>query len=143
MLTKFDYTYYDSKSIVKVILGDYIRSDEEFDNFTDEWSEINKKRNYILIIDTSNVESINIKYVYKLAQFIKSLKECDFKHLQLTIIMIKNSFVNRLLDMLLYIQSPIATVYIINDFKYIDDIFNNKNSDNLLNNPNIKVHLPY
>ena len=63
MFAQYDYTLYESESIVKVTLSSYIENDMDFDIFLLKWLELyNNKKNFIFIFDTSDVGYIPLKY---------------------------------------------------------------------------------
>ena len=74
-------------------------------------------------------EDFNIKYSFKMSAFIKRLKRQPVQYLQRSIIIVNNSFIQSLLDLIFFIQSPVAPVYIIKDINYVQKILDNSLND--------------
>ena len=80
MFAKFDES---EKPIIKIKLGLNIKDEEDYDKFTSKWLQLeDNKEEYHYIIDTTDCGLINIKYCYKIAGFIKSIKAREKKYLQ-------------------------------------------------------------
>ena len=93
-----------------------LETNEEFNMLIDEWLKLYEKKVYFtFIFDTTNLEVYNIKYSFKMSAFIYRLKKESVQYLQKSIIIVKNNFIQYLLDLIFFIQSPVATVYIIKD----------------------------
>ena len=93
-----------------------LETNEEFNMLIDEWLKLYDKKVYFtFIFDTTNLEVYNIKYSFKMSAFIYRLKREPIQYLQKSIIIVKNNFIQYLLDLIFFIQSPVATVYIIKD----------------------------
>lgn len=128
MFATFDNTY-APYYIIK--LKGIIKNDDDFYNFTNYWINLNnKKESFIFIFDTTQVGLINLKYSFMMALFIKKLKKNN-NYLLKSIIIINNNFVKSLLDLIFYIEKPIATVYLTKDtlesiIINIDEILNKK-----------------
>ncbi|MBE29545.1 hypothetical protein CL646_05720 [bacterium] len=127
MFAQYDYSLYESESIVKVTLSSYIENDMDFDIFLLKWLELyNNKKTFIFIFDTSDVGYIPLKYSLRMSIFIKNLKKQDFQYLQKSIILVNSNIVKYMLDFIFMIQPPVAPVYITNDIEEISDIINNR-----------------
>jgi hypothetical protein len=127
MFVKFNY---DNFPNVHVTFGK-LNSNEEFNILTNEWLKLyEQKMPFTFIFDSSNLEVYNIKYSLKMSAFIYRLKKEPIQYLQKSIIIVNNSFIQSLLDLIFFIQSPVAPVYIIKDSNnvqkilddYLDDI---------------------
>ena len=93
-----------------------LETNEEFNMLIDEWLKLYEKKVYFtFIFDTTNLEVYNIKYSFKMSAFIYRLKKQSVQYLQKSIIIVKNNFIQYLLDLIFFIQSPVAPVYIIKD----------------------------
>ena len=93
-----------------------LETNEEFNMLIDEWLKLYDKKVYFtFIFDTTNLEVYNIKYSFKMSAFIYRLKKQSVQYLQKSIIIVKNNFIQYLLDLIFFIQSPVAPVYIIKD----------------------------
>ena len=116
-LTKFPLVY------IKLI--GKIENDNDFKSFTQEWENLyNYNENFIMIFDTSEIGSVNIKYCFLLSYFIKKLKKKDPQHLLFSLIYTPSSYIEKLLRFIFYLTSPIAPVYIIknNEDSYINNL---------------------
>ena len=134
MFAEFDYSDYDSKSIVKVKLNKTIENDPDFYDFTVRWLNLYElKKDFTFIFNADSVGYVPIKYSFKMALFIKSLKTRNRQYLKKSIIIIKNKFARALLDLIFLIQSPVAPVYIIQDHELVDNILENRDNLNNLN----------
>lgn len=106
---------------VHIKLNENIKNDEDYENFTNNWLNLYQRRQYYyLIIDTTLTGLINLKYVIKIANFIKWLKNnvndlYDNQWLQYSIILVRNNFVLQLFNIIFNITKPIAPVFLIYD----------------------------
>ena len=129
MFAIYDYSRYESETIVKVTLSSHIKNDMDFDIFLFKWLELyNNKRPFIFIFDTSNVGYIPLKYSLRMSAFIKKLKKQECQYLQKSIILVNSNIVKYMLDFIFMIQPPVAPVYITNNDKEINSIINNIDS---------------
>ena len=119
MFVKFNY---DNFPNVHVTFGK-LNSTEEFNILTSEWLRLyEQKKSFIFIFDSSNLEVYNIKYSLKMSAFIHRLKKEPEQYLQKSIILVTNSFIQHLLDLIFFIQSPVAPVYIVREKEDIQKI---------------------
>lgn len=124
---------YSKKPLIIVNFNGKIENDKDFKNFLDEWGQLYKEERYFsFIFDTTMMETTSIKYVYQMTKFISKLKKEKIQYLCKNIIIIKNSFIRFFINIIFCIQSPVATVYLI-------DNNNNNNSfvEKLLHSSNI------
>lgn len=113
---------YDNFPNVQVTFGK-LNSTEEFNILTSEWLRLyEQKIPFTFIFDASNLEVYNIKYSFKMSAFIKRLKRQPVQYLQKSIIIVNNSFIQHLLDLIFFIQSPVAPVYIVREKEDIQKI---------------------
>lgn len=111
--------------IVKVTMNGKPESDEDFDNFLNEWTKLYEERNdFIFVFYTENVSNPHIKYSIKMSQYIKNLRKKDYQYLQKSIILINRNKVRWMLDFIFSIQPPVADVYLIDTNKYNFDLSN-------------------
>ena len=123
MFVQFNYTNFPN---VYVTFGK-LNSTEEFDILTSEWLRLYKQQlPFTFIFDASNLEVYNIKYSFKMSAFIHRLKKEPEQYLERSIILVTNSFIQNLLDLIFFIQSPVAPVYIIREKEDIQKILNNE-----------------
>ena len=95
----------------------------EFDELLNEWLKLyENKKDFIFVFDTSELEVYNIKYCFKISAFIYRLKKEPYQYLQKSIIIVKNNFIQHLLDLIFFIQSPVAPVYIVREKEDIQKI---------------------
>ena len=113
---------YDNFPNVHVTFGK-LNSTEEFNILTSEWLRLyEQKIPFTFIFDSSNLEVYNIKYSFKMSAFIHRLKKEPEQYLQRSIILVTNSFIQHLLDLIFFIQSPVAPVYIVREKEDIQKI---------------------
>ena len=113
---------YDNFPNVYVTFGK-LNSTEEFNILTNEWLRLyEQKIPFTFIFDTTNLEVYNIKYSFKMSAFIYRLKKEPEQYLQRSIILVTNSFIQHLLDLIFFIQSPVAPVYIVREKEDIQKI---------------------
>ena len=126
MFVKFNY---DNFPNVRVTFGK-LNSTEEFNIMTSEWLRLyEQKIPFTFIFDTTNLEVYNIKYSFKMSAFIYRLKKEPEQYLQRSIILVKNSFIQHLLDLIFFIQSPVAPVYIVRENDDIHKILDGEEVD--------------
>ena len=126
MFVKFNY---DNFPNIYVTLGK-LNSIEEFNILTNEWLKLyEQKIPFTFIFDSTNLEVYNLKYSFKMSEFIYKLKKKPIQYLQKSIIIVNNSFIQSLLDLIFFIQSPVAPVYIIRDSDNVQKILDNNLND--------------
>ncbi len=107
--------------------------DEGFEDFIQQWRNLYKKHiDFCLVFDTSKVGWVNPKYAWRMANFINELKKqqeaLDGKEfLQNSFIFYKSWYVKTLLDLIFYLQPPVAPVKILPHDNNILEIFRVKN----------------
>ena len=132
MFAHYNYKDYEKKKIVKVVFNSNINDDNDFNSFLNNWLQLyNLQKDFIFIFDTSNVRYIPIKYCFKMSAFIKNLKKKDYQYLQKSIIIVQSNFVKSMLDLIFYIQPPVAPVYLIQKQEDIQDILNDNIPQNI------------
>jgi hypothetical protein len=109
-------TYDDSEfPIIRVKLQGKIQNNVDFCNFITTWESYNLRRNeYIFIFDSREVGYVNIKYAFKMANFIKELKRKE-QYLKSSIIIVENKYIRFLLNLIFKLQKPVADVYMTRD----------------------------
>ena len=123
MFAEYDYSLYDTNSIVKIKINKEIEDNKDFNDFLNKWLELyEREKDFIFIFDTSDVGFIPIKYSIQMSLFIKKLKKRDYHYLQKSIIFVKSNIVKRMLDFIFMLQPPVAPVYIINNLDHIQYI---------------------
>tara|TARA_B100000925_G_C21812829_1_gene389534 strand:+ start:190 stop:636 length:447 start_codon:yes stop_codon:yes gene_type:complete len=113
-----------------LLLND-ITNDKNYSDLTNIIESCYEKHEYFnLIIETKNLErkKIHMKYLYKLAQFLKKMKNNETTYLLKTTIHVYDDFTNNLLYTLFtFLCSPLAQVEII----YYKSRNNNNNLENI------------
>ena len=105
---------YDNFPIVKVDLSGTILSNDDFTNFTQQWLELyNKKEYFEFIFDTKKCGLVNPKYCLYTALFIKSIKKQKIQYLKNSKIFVYNKYIYKLLQIIFYIEKPVAPVEIL------------------------------
>tara|TARA_Y100000741_G_scaffold360274_1_gene342260 strand:+ start:992 stop:1438 length:447 start_codon:yes stop_codon:yes gene_type:complete len=123
MFAEYDYSLYETNSIVKIKLNKKIEDNKDFNDFLNKWLELyEREKDFIFIFDTSDVGFIPIKYSIQMSLFIKNLKKRDYHYLQKSIIFVKSNIVKQMLDFIFMLQPPVAPVYIINNLDHIEYI---------------------
>ena len=108
--------------------------DEGFQDFIQQWRNLyDEHRDFYLIFNTSEVGWVNPKYAWEMASFIEELREQQEKldgkeYLQQSFIFYKSWYVKLLLNVIFYLQTPIAPVEILPHDKNILDMFRLKNN---------------
>jgi len=107
--------------IVQVQMKGTIKDDEDFKHFTDKWLEYyEKKQDFVFIFDTTEVGFVNMKYAFKMANFVKELKKRKVQYLKHSVIIANNWWVKFLLKIIFFIQSPVCTIEYHSDFTNLD-----------------------
>lgn len=109
-----------------------IKDNNDFKKFCETWESYDLKEiKYTFIFDTSNVGYIPIKYSYKMSSFISSLKKRKKAYnnvfLSKSIIICNNIYIRGLLELIFYLQSPVANVYIVNNTEKAEQLYTNTN----------------
>ena len=109
----FAHYNYDNFPVVFVTFSENINSENEFDQFLNEWLILyHNRRDFSFIFDTRNMKNISIKYAIKMTLFIKSLRKEPYHYLQKSLILVNDKSIRRLLDFVFTLQSPVAPVYL-------------------------------
>ena len=99
--------------VVIVKLKGCIQDENDYQLFTNNWENLYDYENdFMMIFDTTELGIPNIKYCYKIASFIKNLKNKEKQYLKKSIIIVKNDIISNLLHLTFNLQSPIAPVYL-------------------------------
>ena len=102
---------------VKVSFHGQIKTDEEFNQFTNSWLSLyDKATPFTMIFDTTHMKIPELKYSIKLSQFIKTLKRKNPQYLKQSFIIIKKRIIVLLLDFIFLLQPPVAPVHLTKKF---------------------------
>ena len=126
---------YDNFPIVFVKFSENINSENDFDQFLNEWLILyHNRKDFSFIFDTRNMKNINIKYAIKMTLFIKNLRKEPYHYLQKSLILVNNKHIKRLLDFVFTLQSPVAPVYLWHIENIENENIENEYLINTLNN---------
>ena len=129
MFFNFDYSNLKTKSIIYVDLIGNLTDNDEFKSFTDQWLDLYKlKTKFIFIFNTDKIEYVHPKFCLTMSMFKYKLKKRETQYLNMSIFIIKNEYIKKLLYYILFLQSPISDIYITSDISKINNILN-KNLD--------------
>lgn len=118
----------DKYPIINVVFNDCKQSDEEFNKIFDKWEDMyEEKKDFIFIIDTTKINSLNLIYAYKMAKFIKKMKnDHEYHYLKKTMIVMNNNFILNIIKILLSLTTPISEMLLIksneNNINFIKSI---------------------
>ena len=91
-----------------------LNKDEDFYDFTNQWLQLyHYQTPFILIFDTLKLKDVSFKYCFYMSAFIKQIRKQPIQYLQKSYIIIQNKHLINLLDIIFYLQPPVADVYII------------------------------
>ena len=128
MWATFDYTKYETRSIVKVIFSDEV-NDASFDAFLKEWITLyNAKRDFSFVFDTTRVGYVPLKYSIRMSSFIGKLKKCPYQYLQKSVFIVSSNFVQYMLDFIFLIQPPVAPIYMTQDVDEVESLLSTNNA---------------
>ena len=143
MFADFDYSLYNSHSIIKVMFYNEI-NEMYFNKFIEEWQRLYKlKKNFIFIFNTKNVGLMPLSYSIQMSQFISKLKKEPKQYLQKSIIIVNSNIVKYMLNIIFTFQSPVAPVYIVElNHHTNNNITKILNNNVILNDPDITSIIP-
>tara|TARA_B100001142_G_scaffold324254_1_gene375665 strand:- start:3 stop:434 length:432 start_codon:yes stop_codon:yes gene_type:complete len=143
MFADFDYSLYNSHSIIKVMFYNEI-NEMYFNKFIEEWQRLYKlKKNFIFIFNTKNVGLMPLSYSIQMSQFISKLKKEPKQYLQKSIIIVNSNIVKYMLNFIFTFQSPVAPVYIVElNHHTNNNITKILNNNVILNDPDITSIIP-
>lgn len=122
MFAKFSY---DDFPIIKVEFNSNLNNDYDYQEFISEWTKLYYgNKSYILVIDTTNIISINKKYYILISSFMTNINKKANKNLVSTYIIInkENNLLLRVFDLIFLLQKILSPVYISNySFEIIKD----------------------
>lgn len=110
MFADYNYQYFP---YVIVTFQESITNEQEFDQFLLEWLRLyERQKNFYLIFDTTKMGFVKLKYCLMMSSFIKNLRQRPHQYLQKSYIIVSSQLIEKLLDMVFYLQPPVAPVYI-------------------------------
>lgn len=88
-------------------------TDADFGCFLNEWEELHTRPSpFTLIFDTTRMAIPHPKYCIKMAQFIKKIRRIEPQRLTRSVIVVQNQTIATLLELVFYLQPPVAPVYL-------------------------------
>jgi len=99
-----------------------VMNDDEYKFIINNWLKLyENKKNFILIFNSLNVDSIPLKFIYKLVGFAKKLKKLpkEDQYLKYSIVITNSILVTTLLNIYKTLIKPISKIYVI---KSIDEL---------------------
>ena len=110
MWANYDYSAFP---LVYVKFNQYIKDEEDFNNFLKRWTFLyHDKKDFTFVFDTVKVSAPSISYCFKMRKFIKKLKQFPHQYLQKSLIIVSNTYIRYLLNLIFLFQKPVAPVYI-------------------------------
>lgn len=110
MFADYNYQYFPC---VIVTFQENITNEQEFDQFLLKWLQLyERQQDFYFIFDTTKMGFVNPKYCLMMSSFIKNLRQRPYQYLQKSYIIVDSQLIERLLDMIFYLQPPVAPVYI-------------------------------
>ncbi len=107
---------YDNFPYVRVKFNENIQDNKDFKNFLLQWVNLyNQKEKFIFIFDTTNVGFVNPKYCFQMELFIYNLKMKKVQYLRKSYIIVASKIVQNLLEIIFFLQKPVAPVYLIKE----------------------------
>lgn len=139
MFAEFDESDYP---IVRVTFNGKIRDFYDFENFIFKWEEYYQRRKpFYFLFDTRKMRVTGFKYCYRMARFIKRIKQQDTQYLQRSIILVKNRWTKFLLWFIFKLQKPVAPVYITNNIDTFEGLHYNLEAG-IKAPPTVEIILP-
>jgi hypothetical protein len=95
-----------------------------------------EKQEFSCCIDTTAMHNYSLytstKHAITIAKFIKKMKKEPVQYLKYTILVMTNSILIQLLDMILKLTTPCATIYIVDSMNKANALFNTLHRNNIL-----------
>jgi hypothetical protein len=121
MFANYDYSNFPE---VNVLFNGEPNNNYDFQLFLDQWLQLYKdKREFTFIFNMKDISYANPIYCYKLANFISKLKQRDIQYLQSTTFINMNLLMNKLLEFIFFIQTPVSRVIIKYNDGYTKEIY--------------------
>jgi hypothetical protein len=93
-----------------------LTNDRDFYSFTYEWINLySYKKPFVLIFNTVPLENVSMKYCFYMSAFIKKIRNMPIQYLQKSYIIVKSKTIMNLLEIIFYLQPPVADVHICYD----------------------------
>lgn len=103
----------------------HIIDDTNLELFFETWLSVyNEKKPYIIVFDGTSVQYAKPKFIFRFAKFMKKLRTQNIQYLQYSIIIINNSLMRGLMNMVFRIQPPVAPVYLCESADKLEELHN-------------------
>lgn len=104
-------------------------NDRDFDFFLRSWENIySYQKNFALIFDMTDMPVYSLRYSFKMASFIKKIRDFPTQYLKKSIMVIDNDKILQMLKFIFYLQPPVADIYLTKE--NITNILNHIENDN-------------
>ena len=70
-----------------------------------------------------------MKYVHKMVKFIKKMKQFEYQYLKKSIVIVDNTVIRYLLNIIFNLTKPLATVHIVSDKKNLNQFNSIENEE--------------
>ena len=121
-------------NIINVSITDEISNiKSDFDYFSQIWRQFYLDKKYFIFkIDTSNLTNASIYYCYKMAMLIKSFKNSSEQYLKYSIMTIPSNIIRNLLNLIMKIEKPVATIYVTKNILESNSLYKYKLDNSVL-----------
>lgn len=100
-----------------------IVNDINLNKFFETWLAIyDEKKPYIIIFDASKIDYAKPTFIYKFVKFMKKLRKKEPQYLQYSIIIIDNSLMRGIMNMVFRMQPPVAPVYLCKNSSELESL---------------------
>jgi len=136
MWANYDYSKFP---VVNVDFNNTIKNNKEFSDFLVKWTLLyQNKKDFSFIFNTTKVGFVNPKYCFKMTKFIWKLKKFNHQYLQKSLIIVSNSYIKYLVNLIFRLQKPVAPVYIFSNKEKVNyDLLLKKIENNELDDFNV------
>jgi hypothetical protein len=108
-----------------------IVDDVNLEIFFQTWLDIYKEgKPYIIVFDGTRIDYAKPSFIFKFAKFMKKLRKQEPQYLQYSIIIVDNSLMRGLMNMVFRIQKPVAPVYMCKTADELLDLHNQIHKNN-------------
>jgi hypothetical protein len=88
--------------------------ESDLDDFLLYWTKMYEdKKMFYFMIQTEKLKNVTWAACVKLMNFIGKMKKINIHYLKYSIIIIENNFLRKLLNVIFFLQRPVARVYLI------------------------------
>lgn len=102
-----------------------VTDDNNLELFFNTWLSVyDEKKPYIIVFDGTAVEYAKPKFIFRFAKFMRELRKQNPQYLQYSIIIINNSLMRGLMNMVFRIQAPVAPVYLCESADKLEELHN-------------------